>query len=309
MRTAIRVALLTALMSLFFAPSGHNLLKAEPAMAVAKAAKPNCDRECLRGIMTKYLDALIARNPKALPVSKQVRFTEDTVDAKLGEGIWKTATKIMPYRQDIVDVSQGVVGTHAVIEEGKNTVLLLVRLKVVKKKITEIETQVTRLEPGGMFSNPALLKTPSQAMNLVPPPDKLNSREDAIKIALKYPEGLKLGSFVKADTPFAPESYRIENGYQAAGKGCKNPGCENLKTQPIPTLFEITSRVAAVDEEMGIVWVRMDFGKNSMGFGAEADKTSLIVWEAFKVYAGQIYAVEAFMRPMPRGTPSGWDPK
>ena len=83
--------------------------------------------------------------------------------------------------------------------------------------------------------------------------------------------------------------------------------CLNIKTQPIPTLFEITSRVAAVDEELGIVWVRMDFGKNSMGFGPEADKQSLIVWEYFKVYDGMIHAVEAFMLPMPRETPSGWD--
>jgi len=146
-----------------------------------------------------------------------------------------------------------------------------------------------------------------QTTNLSPPKEKLNSREDAIKIGLKYPEGLRLGSFVKANTPFSPDSYRVENGYQTAGKDCKTPGCENLQTQRIPTLFEITSRVAAVDEEMGIVWIRMDFGKNSMGVGPEADKQSLIVWEAFKIYDGQIHAVEAFMLAMPRGTSSGWD--
>jgi hypothetical protein len=120
---------------------------------------------------------------------------------------------------------------------------------------------------------------------------------------------LRLGSFVKSDTPFAPEAYRVENGYPTAGKGCKSPGCENLKTQKFPTLFEITSRVAAVDEEMGIVWIRMDSGKNSMGYGAEADKQSLIVWEAFKVWGGQIHAIKAFMLAMPRGTPSDWDTK
>jgi hypothetical protein len=309
MRTAIRVALLTVFVSLFFGLAGDGVLKAEPAMPSATAAKPDCDRECLRGIMTKYLDALIAHNPEALPVAKEARFTENTVDIKLGEGLWKTASKLMPYRQDIIDVRQGVVGTHSVVEEGKNTILLLVRLKVVKKKITEIETQVTRLTPGGQFSNPTMLKAPSEAMNLVPPKEKLNTREDVIKIGLKYPEGLKLGSFVKADAPFSPDSYRVENGYQTAGKGCKMPGCENLKTQGIPTLFEITSRVAGVDEELGIAWIRMDFGKNSMGIGPEADKRSLIVWEAFKIYNGQIHAVEAFMLDMPRGTPSGWDVK
>jgi hypothetical protein len=34
---------------------------------------------------------------------------------------------------------------------------------------------------------------------------------------------------------------------------------------------------------------------------------SLIVWEAFKVYGGQIHAVEAFMEVMPAGSGSGWD--
>jgi hypothetical protein len=298
MQTAIRVILLVVSISIIFGLGG-------PATAA-----PSCDRECLRGIMTKYLDAVIAHNPKELPVAKNVRFTENCVDTKLGDGIWKTASKLTPYRMDIMDVKQGIVGTHSVIEEGKNIVLLLVRLKVVKRKITEIETQVTRIAPGGQFSNPTELKSVRPAMTQVPPKGKLNSREDLIKIGLKYPEGLKMGSFVKADTPFGPDAYRIENGYITAGKGCMNqPSCENLKTQPIPTLFEITSRVATVDEEQGIVWIRMDFGKNSMGFGLEADKQSLIVWEYFKIYDGQIHAVEAFMLAMPRQTPSGWDVK
>jgi hypothetical protein len=310
MQTAIRVILLAALISTVFVLTDQDVLKAEPAMQPASAAISSCDRECLRGFLTKYLDALIAHKPGDLPVSDKVRFTENTVDTKLGESLWKTASKLTPYRQDIIDVRQGVAGTHALIEEGKNTVLLLVRLKIVNNKITEIETQVTRLERDGKFSNPTELKATREAMNLVPPKDKLNSREDAIKIGLKYPEGLRLGSFVKADTPFSYDSYRIENGYVTAGKGCMvRPTCENLKTQPIPTLFEITSRLAAVDEEMGIVWIRMDFGKNSMGVGEEADRQSLIVWEAFKIYDGQIHAVEAFMLAMPRGTPSGWDAK
>jgi hypothetical protein len=211
---------------------------------------------------------------------------------------------------DIMDVKQGVVGTHSVLEEDKNTILLLVRLKVDKKKITEIETQVTRLTLGGQFSNPTELKTVRPAMTMIPPKDKRNSRDELAKIGLKYPEGLKLGGFVKADTPFGADAYRIENGMIMAGKGCMmRPACENIKTQPIPTLFEIASRVAAVDEELGIAWIRMDFGKNSMGTGAQADKQSLIVWEYFKIYDGKIQAVEAFMLGMPRGTPSGWDEK
>ena len=32
-----------------------------------------------------------------------------------------------------------------------------------------------------------------------------------------------------------------------------------------------------------------------------------MVWEAFKVYGGQIHAVEAFMKIMPADAGSGWD--
>ena len=277
-------------------------------LTTAGCAGSACNRECLQDFMTQYLDALVAQKPGDVPVSDDMRYTENTVDIQLGEGIWKSALKMTPYRLDIMDPLWGVVGTHTVLEEGENTILLLVRLKVADRKITEIETQVTRIEPGGMFSKPTELKAPREAMTMVPSKDELNSREEMIKIALTYPEGLKLGSFVKADTPFSKDAYRIENGYITAGEGCMmQPACLDLKTQPIPTLFEITSRVAAVDEELGIVWVRMDFGKNSMGFGPEADKQSLIVWEYFKVYDGMIHAVEAFMLPMPRETPSGWD--
>src|SRR5689334_5176180 len=71
-------------------------------------AADSCNRECLRGFITRYLDAMVAHTPGALPVSPTLRFTEDYVNLKLGEGLWKQASKIRPYRLDILDVSQGV---------------------------------------------------------------------------------------------------------------------------------------------------------------------------------------------------------
>jgi hypothetical protein len=61
--------------------------------------------------------------------------------------------------------------------------------------------------------------------------------------------------------------------------------------------------VAAVDEEMGIVLLRMNFGDT----GSYGPGNGLFVFEAFKVYGGQVHAVEAFMRVMPASTPFGWD--
>ena len=140
-------------------------------------------------------------------------------------------------------------------------------------------------------------------MNLTPEPAQLNSREDAIRIAEFYPAGLKIGSFVTVDAPFAPDAYRIENGTRVAGPGCSRAGCENIKTQTIIKHPSITTRVVGVDEELGIVLLRMNFGDTG-NYGAG---NALIVWEAFKVYGGQIHAVEVFMRVMPATAESGWD--
>jgi hypothetical protein len=141
-------------------------------------------------------------------------------------------------------------------------------------------------------------------MLLTPDAALRNTREDAIRTAELYPAGLKAGSFVKVEAPFSADAYRFENGRLMAGPGCTFlPGCENIKVQKIPTLSATTYRVAAVDEDLGIVLLRLNFGPGSTRVAGD----ELIVWEAFKVYGGQIHAVEAFMKNMPVGTPSGWD--
>jgi len=222
-----------------------------------------CDRECLRGFMTQYLNALVANNPVALPLASNVRFTENTVVAKLSESeLWKAALTIRPYRQDILDVRDGVAGTHVILEEGGKPVMLLVRLKVVDRKISEIETQIARNRQEGAIFQPDLLTTPTLTMNLVVPAAERNSRGEMIKATVLYPTGLKVGSFVTVDAPFAVDAYRLENGQRMAGKGCvfKPPSCEDIKNQKVLAHPAITYRVAAVDEELSITWLRMNFG-------------------------------------------------
>jgi hypothetical protein len=267
------------------------------------AATPDCDRDCLRGFITQYLDALVAHNPGALPLDSKVRFTEDSVEMHLGDGLWKNASRIRAYRQDVLDTRQGVAASQVVVEEAGSPALLVLRLKVAKKKITEIETMVTRTQKEGALFKIDALQAPDKNMESSPEKSQIPSREDAIRIAKFYPEGLKIGSFVSVDAPFASDAYRVENGVITAGPGCSRPGCENIKTQKIMEHPFITTRVVAFDEDLGIVLLRMNFGQtNSYGAG-----NALIVWEEFKVYSGQIHAVEAFMKIMPASMGSGWD--
>jgi len=281
-------------------------------LAAARSAEPQpiqasgiaCDRNCLAGFVTKYLDAVIARKPGDLPLAPNARFTEDCKEMKLGEGFWKTASRLTDYRRDILDVRQGVAVSFLVFEENSSPVLFVMRLKIAGNKIAEIETMVVHNQKEGMLFNLSNLKTVSKMMVSKPEKSELNSREELTKAALTYPAGLKIGSFVKVDSPMAPDAYRFENGQLMAGPGCTFfKGCDNMKTQMIPTLSKITNRVIAVDEELGVIALRMNFGPGSL-FQGDGE---LDVWHSYKIYGGLIHAAEAFCKIVPSGTKSGWE--
>jgi hypothetical protein len=271
--------------------------------AGAQTRTANCDRECLRGFITDYLNAMVAHTPQSLQLAPGARFTEDTKTMMLGEGLWKGASKLRTYRQDFLDIREGMAASHVIVEENGNPVMLALRLKIAGKKITEIETMVTRNRTEGALFSVDALQTPRAAMNVVPEPSQRMSREELIRIAEFYPTGLKVGgNFDAVQAPFAPDAYRIENGNIMAGPGARG-GSENIRTQRVIAHPDVSYRIAAVDEELGIVLMRLDFGDtNSYGAG-----NALTCFEAFKVYGGQIHAVEAFIRIMPANTPSGWN--
>jgi len=263
-----------------------------------------CDRACLAGFITDYLDAVVAEDPTAVALADEVRFTEDTVEMEVGQGLWATASGLRDYRQDILDVREGIAASQAVLEEAGSPVLLMLRLRVEDGRVTEIESVVTRSrEEGILFNVDGVESADRTVMDYIPRASERLSRDEAIRIAEFYPAGLTIGSFVTVDAPFGPDAYRLENGGIMAGPGCSRPGCEDIKAQQIIGHPDLTTRVVAVDEEMGIVLLRMNFGDT----GSYGPGNALIVWEAFKVYGGQIHAVEAFMEIMPADAPTGWD--
>jgi hypothetical protein len=263
------------------------------------AQRATCDRECLRGKTTQLLWALVKHDVSKVPVATTVRVTEDAVPKPLADvGLVRTVTRLRGFRQDIIDERTGVVGADVVVEENGAPVLLVVRLKVVAEKLTEIELVATRNATEGLIFNLENLSAPSAEMNYAPRATELPSRERAIKAALKYPEGLNAAkTFAAVNAPFASDAYRFENGQIMAGPDCTfAAGCQNISTQSLAIferLGDVQTRVIAVDERMGIVWLRMAWGVQQKG------GDQLTVWETFKVYGGKIHAVEAFMRILP----------
>jgi hypothetical protein len=275
------------------------------ASAAQQRAAAACDRECLRGKVTQLLYALVKHDVSGLPVAGTLRVTEDAVEKPLAKvGLVGTVTRLRGFRQDIIDERAGIAGAHVVVEESGAPVLLVVRLKVVDDRLTEVELVATRNSKEGLIFNIDGLSAPSAVMNYAPRPEQLATRDEAIKAALHYPEGLNAAkTFAAVNAPFAPNAYRFENGQVMAGPDCTfAPGCQNIATQSLAIferLGDVQTRVIAVDERMGIVWLRMAWGVRQEG------GDQLTVWETFKVFDRQIHAVEAFMRILPFDKRSG----
>jgi len=275
------------------------------SMTTSGAQAADCDRACLKSMIMKYVDAMVAHDPSRLPVAKDVRFTEDSQELKLGEGLWKTVTKKGDFRQDYIDLKKQIAASHVMLFEENAQVLYSVVLRVSDQagvqKITGIETLVDRITPTSRFK-PDSLDNPLPGMSAPVPAGKRMLRAEMIKAALRYPEGLQIGNFTDAKTPFAKEAYRVENGTFIAGVGGPRPNAPGMFTQKIMLHPDVKASVAAVDEEEGIVLLWMNFGDtNSYGPG-----NALVTFEAFKVWGGEIHAINAFFRILPKETQRGW---
>src|SRR5215510_13164155 len=51
----------------------------------------NCNRACLENLVDQYLAAVVAHDPKRMPFSADVKYTENYQVLHIGDGFWKTA--------------------------------------------------------------------------------------------------------------------------------------------------------------------------------------------------------------------------
>ncbi len=280
-----------------------------------------CDRACLNGLVDQYLAALVAHDPARLPLAKTVRFAENGQTLKLGDGMWGPASGLRTYKLYFADPQAGQVGFFGVVEENGHPQILALRLKVEKRRISEIETIVARKLPGAFCEPEALVDQPifSQALT----PSERRSREEMVAIADSYFEGL-----VQATgklTPFDPDCTRIENGVVTANNPQGNPmqkltAGEQFNTGFSTFITEIRERrYPVVDEERGLVYSIIFFDHAGKIKTVElADGTKLVLpppydtpftWmigELFKIVDGKIHRIEAVLVPVPYGMPSGW---
>jgi len=191
------------------------------AITTSGAQAADCDRACLQGMITRYVDAMVARDPARLPLAGSARFTEDSQELKPGEGLWKTVTKKGDFRQDYIEVRRQIAASHVMLFEENATVSYSVLLRVTDQKITGIETLVDRILPNSRFKADSLEK-PLGGMSAPVPAGKRMPRAEMIAAALRYPEGLRIGNFTDAKTPFSGHVYAEDHA--ASGREAERRG-------------------------------------------------------------------------------------
>ena len=274
--------------------------------------------EDLIAVMDRYLSLLVKNDPAGLPVAKDIKITENGYPIQLGNGLFQTAEEIT-YKQYMADPSAGQVMVFGVVKESVLLANFMVRLKVEKDKITEIETIVARKDESS-FASPEDLKEPRPIYARVLSESERSPRDVLIKIANSYFEGIEknTGEIV----PFHKDCNRYENGTQTTNNpstiatGCK----EQFDNKVYSYITKVRNRrFLMADEEKGLVFGIVTFdmpGKkeNFKYFPTPFDQLptrfykprSLLLAEMFKIVNGQILSIEAVMVNAPFGATSGW---
>ena len=189
----------------------------------------NCNRACLENLVDQYLAALVAHDPKRLPLSKDVKYTENDQVLDLGDGFWKTAEGRGKYTHIWADPEFGQVAYMGTMREAGAPLLMSLRLRVELGRITEIESVYFKPGGGGP-NNIAAMDAPYKPEDLwfksIPPAQQM-SRQELIAVADGYFTGLQKndgkGINGTGTYPFTNDCSRIENGSLTAKAPPRNP--------------------------------------------------------------------------------------
>ena len=197
-----------------FCPRLFAILFLMAACVPSLAAQPSlartvtCDRACLEGMVDKYLNAMVAHDPSRAPLSPNVKFAQDNVPLKIGTALWTTTTALGTDRHYFADPKRGDVGIIGVIYENDVAAILILRLKVENRLITEAEQFVAH-DPRGVALDEKMGK-PNPGWLTTIPPERRQSREALEATAFMYYEALQKNDG-RGIYPFKSDCSRIED--------------------------------------------------------------------------------------------------
>lgn len=284
-----------------------------------------CDQACLESFADRYIDSMVRHDPSSVPLSDDVKFTENGVELKVGDALWATASANTDFKIYATDPETGQVGYSGIVKENGTPVLISFRLKIINGKISEIEQIVGR---DRNFSGVDNLKEPDPIYARILEPSERTDRDKMIPIADSYFAALERADG-KRPVPFADTCNRMENGIQTTNNPELGAGMgggyniiamsctEQFKTGYFRFVTEIRRRHVLVDEERGMVFsfAALDHAGNIKQVTTtdgqthdigQLSPTTLFGGGLFKIMNGQIHRIYTVFFSAPYGMKHGW---
>ena len=164
-------------------------------------AQRTCDRDCLASTLDAYMAAVVRHDPGAAPVVVGFRQTENAINVAPGNGVWQSVTGLGEVQRKYLDPVSGQAAYFGTVEEGSETAIVTVRIRVENRMITEAEWYLARAndpglngprQPGGPpanLHNPTYLAANPPPQRIVPPTERVD-RDTLIRIAMSYFDAL-----------------------------------------------------------------------------------------------------------------------
>jgi len=309
------------------------MLAASTLTAQAARIPADCNRACLEALINQYLDAVVAHEPKRLPLAADVKYTENEQLLDVGDGFWKNATGRGRYNHYFADPVTGQAAWMGTMTEKAGTLLMALRLRAQTGRLIEIESAFFRAGGGGPNNIAAMdpLGTPEALWRQPIPPAQRSSRQQLIDIANAYFDGVQKNDG-KGFYPFSDDCDRIENGSHTTNTPSPRPNTPggfnymglDCKKQLESGYLGIVNnihhrRFPLVDEERGVVWANCVFDMDgtvstiTLTNGEVADMSnfagrasSIDVTEAFRIENNKIRRVEMIGSSVPYHFNSPW---
>jgi hypothetical protein len=278
-----------------------------------------------------YIAAMVAHDPSKVAFATDLKFVENTVPMKPGEGLWKTALRgPTTFKIYVPDQVAQQVGFLCVMTEhdkdGDKPIQFGLRLKLKNGKVTEAEHLIARNLRENSLKN---LQAPRPGLLATVPPSGRTPRDQMLKIGESYYTALVTAD--SNDAPFADDCLRRENGMQTTGNPpSKTPGlgttgamgcAAQIKTHTFDYITRIEPRrVWIADPETGLVFglshfrqpMEQNFVKIVGVPGLEKidmpfKPFDLPAAHIFKIQGGKFHEIEAMGFMMPYNSKTGWE--
>ena len=303
-----------------------------PVAVTPAAAQGACDRACLRTMLDQYLSAVIKHDPAGAPLVVGFRQTENAINVRPGNGVWKTVTGLGKVQRRYLDPVTGQAGYYGTVEEGSSTAIVTVRVRVENRQLTEAEWYLVRENDPGLNgprkpgAPPANLHNPTY-LGQNPPPDRVvprNQRSDRMALArivesyfdaitshdgsvalthqgcgrVENGSPAPAGRFLPPATPAAPPAGQAGPAAAAATNDCVS-NLQNFSGQMV-----VARRTPLVDEEAQVVLAFAVFVRRP---GSPAPRNVFSEW--FAIDEGKIRTIyTAMFYPPPELAVPNWPP-